>query len=399
MRILLFKRANICYGVVNYCSEQIALQLKKHDISCDFLDITAGESIIASELQRLVTTNKYDAALAINAIGQEAYQADGQNLYDALGIPFYNLLLDHPTAHLSDLIEVSKDYHAICIDRDHVEFINRHLPHIRGAHFIPLGGIEEGYNSISFDDYIGRKYDIIFCGENKNLDRIEEHIMALDDNARNIIIDEIELFLSNRELSLDTILDQILNDRGISPASAKDYLSYAQTMVIAQQYCSAFLREEIIRYIAASGRPMHIFGKGWESIISEEGGQITLHNEVSFSDTAGLYRNSRFVLNIMPLFRNGCHDRIPTALLNGAAAFTDPTAYLKEIFQAGHGIYYYDISHPESIPDTLDAVISDPAAAFENLSDGITIAREKLSWPGFTDSFIKLLYDHTANKT
>ena len=42
-RILMFKRADICYGSVNYFSEQIALNIKRRGIESDFLDITGDE--------------------------------------------------------------------------------------------------------------------------------------------------------------------------------------------------------------------------------------------------------------------------------------------------------------------------------------------------------------------
>ena len=57
----------------------------------------------------------------------------------------------------------------------------------------------------------------------------------------------------------------------------------------------------------------------------------------------------------MPLFKDGSHDRIATAMLNGAAVLTDHSKYLDENFS--EYLDFFDINHPEDIPNQLEHII------------------------------------------
>ncbi len=62
------------------------------------------------------------------------------NVFEYMSVPFFNWLLDHPCEHLYNIEKSIKDYHIICVDRDHVDYIKTYFPNVSGAHFIPIGG-------------------------------------------------------------------------------------------------------------------------------------------------------------------------------------------------------------------------------------------------------------------
>ena len=74
-------------------------------------------------------------------------------------------------------------------------------------------------------------------------------------------------------------------------------------------------------------------------------------------------KKTKLMLNVMPWFKNGSHDRIPTAMLNGAAVITDHSKYLDECFMTGdrskERLFFYDISHPEKINSMVSDIFSD----------------------------------------
>ena len=138
-------------------------------------------------------------------------------------------------------------------------------------------------------------------------------------------------------------------------------------------------------------------GKGWEEIASEGRGKIRIHPEVPFVEAPGIYRNSKMVLNIMPLFRDGSHDRIPTALLSGAAALTDPTLFLQENFTEKREIWYYDISKPELLPETVENILSEPEEVYQSVVNGKRKASAILSWDSFAKKFLQTLEEENRN--
>ncbi len=91
-----------------------------------------------------------------------------------------------------------------------------------------------------------REIDLLFTGTNKRLDKIEEDILNLPPLGRSIVTEEIEYFLDNRDMSLDKVLYNVLKARGIDSDDTKEYFNYSVTLLPAQQYCMAYLREEII---------------------------------------------------------------------------------------------------------------------------------------------------------
>lgn len=272
-KVLMFHRDAVCYNSVNFFSERIADGLHKHHIAVKWLDITTDSQQLSFNLTELIQENKFNAAIAVNAVGQELYRLNGNNLYDELGIPFFNLLLDHPTAHLSSLTQGPTDYRVICIDREHKAYIDRYLSNIKSTYFIPLGPSANNDIEDDFETYMEREIDLLFTGANKRLDKIEEDILNLPPLGRSIVTEEIEYFLDNRDMSLDKVLYNVLKARGIDSDDTKEYFNYSVTLLPAQQYCMAYLREEIIRYLIASGINLYLCGDGWEEIISDYSAQ------------------------------------------------------------------------------------------------------------------------------
>ncbi|MDE7062392.1 MAG: glycosyltransferase, partial [Lachnospiraceae bacterium] len=61
-------------------------------------------------------------------------------------------------------------------------------------------------------------------------------------------------------------------------------------------------------------------------------------------------RNAKLALNTMPWFKDGAHDRIFTAMLNGAVALTDPSIYLKERFTDEKDLRFYELKELTELP-------------------------------------------------
>ena len=52
-----------------------------------------------NEILKSIKEEGYDAVLAFNAVGQQNYIYDDRNLWDSMGIPFVNYIVDHPQMH------------------------------------------------------------------------------------------------------------------------------------------------------------------------------------------------------------------------------------------------------------------------------------------------------------
>ena len=98
-------------------------------------------------------------------------------------------------------------------------------------------------------------------------------------------------------------------------------------------YVRHFVREEIMRFIVDSGVRIDIFGPGWERLGFDRKKNVVLHDRVDYIESAKACTEAKLSLNIMPWFKDGLHDRIPTAMMNGSAVVTNSSRYINEIFK------------------------------------------------------------------
>ena len=77
------------------------------------------------------------AAVSFNNIGLHLELEDGQNIWDALQVSFWNILMDHPFHYKKALDTAPDQTTLLCMDRNHVEYVRRFFPNIKQAVFFP----------------------------------------------------------------------------------------------------------------------------------------------------------------------------------------------------------------------------------------------------------------------
>ena len=76
-------------------------------------------------------------------------------------------------------------------------------------------------------------------------------------------------------------------------------------------------------------------------------------------------RDARIALNVMPWFKDGAHDRVFTAMLQGTVALTDDSRYLREECRDGENICFYSLRALEQLPDQVVSLLEDPVRMAE----------------------------------
>lgn len=82
-------------------------------------------------------------------------------------------------------------------------------------------------------------------------------------------------------------------------------------------------------------------------------------------------------------FKNGTHERVSAAMINGAAALTDHSIYLDELFLTDErdkeALFMYDISMPQNVPYMIDELLSDKERLYNASVRGRKFAEENYS--------------------
>lgn len=378
MKILFIKRENVCYSSLGSFLDELKRGIESTGATANILDVSRNPLALPEREELLKIMNGgYDAALTFNAVGQQNYVIDDKNLWDEAGIPFVNYIVDHPLQHNKALSEHGENYHVICVDSSHVGYINRYYPEIRGrVHFVPLGGMET--------DVPGkrdRSVDILFTGTYLPLNSLEEKINEYPQTVRKLIVRHIEYMLANRMMTVEDGLIKVLKDYGMDTDSINigEYLFATRP---TEGYVRAYVREEIVRYLIASGLKLRIYGNGWE-MFEDDMKNTVCHPGVPYLETVELYADSKVVLDQSSQFLHGMHDRIPTAMLAEAAVLTDRNEYLETVFTEGledGELCMYDVSRPQEIPEIVYNMLENDNRLYEMTQRAKAKAKASMTW-------------------
>lgn len=91
---------------------------------------------------------------------------------------------------------------------------------------------------------------------------------------------------------------------------------------------------------------------------------------MSFDKTFHYMRQSKLVLNVMPWFKAGTHDRIFNTLLSGACPVSDKSKWLEEKFKDKEDIAFYDLDALEALPTLIGELLQNDSMREEIIRNG-----------------------------
>lgn len=371
----------MCYNTLNIFARSIESCLKKMGHEVILVDAYSDEQRFLESVEK-AAHDGLDAALAFNVDGSILACRGVLNEY---GISLYDWIVDHPCDHIKVLEAPVDNLNVIALDRDHVGFVERHIDNVRTAHMIPLGGFQCDYcDDFCEEIFHERKYGLIFTGSYVPYTQFEDSILSLPDRMKKMTVLMIEYMLTNRMATNEEALGYALREViGTEQIPSNIYRECAYYTSNSNIYVRHFVREEIMRYIADSGVKIDIFGPGWERLGFDKKKNVVLHDRIDYVESANVCEKAKLSFNVMPWFKNGLHDRIPTAMMNGSAVVTDTSRYIDEVFireGIDQDIFLYDISNPDSVPDFILGCMSDEDRLYQVAKRGRNKALTELTW-------------------
>ncbi|MCR4895645.1 MAG: hypothetical protein K5891_02600 [Lachnospiraceae bacterium] len=392
-RILIFRRGNFCYNSLNVFSQCLASSLEKLGYSVVFFDVHKEGTIDLEEVS-VVREYDFDAAIAFNAGGQHnTCLPDGRNLFDAYEIPFFNYIVDHPLAHHGNMTSTCSNYYVICVDGEHKEYVDRHYPRVKEAFFLPLAGLgDDDYLIDSFEDYKRRPFQLGFTGSFDDFRVLDEEISGYPTLLQKIINAQIDILLSERNLGIEQSLTLALDSMNLLKDTDISFEQYAVSTRIVNRWIKAYIREEAIRYLAAGRVPIHIWGSGWEKMRDLPNDSLIVHPAVAYESLPEICQNTQICFNNMPWFKQGMHDRVPTAMLAGAMVLSDSSRYVDRLInEYGEVVCLYDISQLSELPGLVNDLIKSPEKCYEIATHGKNIATECFTWNDVARKFAQIV--------
>ena len=377
-RLMMFYREDICYDAVNINVDIMAKEFRKLGVECDIFDIIRDRENAVSQLVESLQKYKYDAAFTCDMIGQQNLTiADGSNLYNSLGIPFFNLIVDPPWYHV--LNSKCKNIYLFVMDRDHIPFVRKYYPHFRDAVFVQHWAEYDLYKDCDPDKYAERSYPVTFIGTRVDFKGLSDRIESFPEGYRELVWTAINIILDDRSLSTDRGFELALEDCTKIPDFGEDLKRMFSMMGYVEHFVRAYCREELIRNLMGAGVPLHIWGKGWEELDEYAGSNAVAYKPVLYHDVASIYMDSKIVLNVMPWFKNGSDERIAGGMMAGALVCTDHSKFIDKLPYIDDMVRFYDISRPQDTAEIIFDCLDDPEGSARSAKKAAEYASKNMT--------------------
>ena len=405
-KIIFIKNAVETLG---YFSEQIALELERNGYETCFIDY---ERMYESMDEMLHFLEREETALVtfnfIGLRGESVFQTEsGRSIWQEENLPILNILVDHPLYYHSCLKEAGERMRVFCVDREHVGYVRRFYPGVK-VEFLPLAGNElfvsqkdgeHGIHRTHCEDvpepvlYGQRTFDLVFAANYVSMEMLEEKVKALDDDYRIFYRRITEDLIADPAQSVDAVMERhIRNELGAVP---EEQLCAAMSgMIWIDLFIRSYFREKVVQTLADAGIIVRVFGADWEKIHCKKPQNVrTSGGKVNSAACVQAMRDARIALNVMPWFKDGAHDRVFTAMLQGTAGLTDDSRYLREECRDGENICFYSLRALEQLPDRVVSLLEDPVRMAELAERGYRMAEKRHRWKNRAGLLMQALRD------
>lgn len=319
---------------------------------------------------------------------------NGQLMVDVLGLQVVNIIVDHPYHYHSFLIDQIENrldrYTQVCIDKAHIEYMQKYFPMVKLGPFMPSGGtsfagdksVDTGEQNVNAA-YVTNAKNVEKQGEMENADwtklwqqRFYDVVFA----ATYVCPDYFDVFIERNgeeyALFYRSVLKEVMEDANkrledvmrrrlieeipeITEDELRETLGHMQFL---DYYVRYKRREELIIKLALANIKIDIFGSGWEDLPLEEYSEkqkeiirrnLILHPYVTSEECLEIFTKTKFVLNVLPCFHDGAHDRIFNAMQNGAICVTDSNRYLDTMLVDEENALLYNWEELEKLIEKL----------------------------------------------
>lgn len=325
--------------------------------------------------------NTVGFAFNFNGMINDDFLCDGKEpvFWDRTGIPYINMIVDHPFYYHDEFLHVPKKYTNICIDNNHKKYYDRFFPNLGRSLYMPLAGTRLD-NRQPLIPLCKRKYDIIFTGNYIRPEHFEKYLQNCDPSI-------IEFYHGIRQHLYDCP-DDLLEDyaekrirKEFKDKVSDDYLRECfKNMIFLDLQARHYYRGKAVAAIADAGFKINVYGAGYDTLECAHPENIITHGNVNSLKCLEAIAQSRVSLNVMPWFKDGPHDRVFNTMLNGAVCLSDHSTFLDEHYTDNNDIAFYELNDIAALPQRYAELMSDPGRMEDIVQNACREASQSETW-------------------
>ena len=328
-------------------------------------------------------------AIGVNDTGAFLQTAPGHYVLGDIPVPYVSVLLDAPyNAANGDLGFPCLKHYLWVLDKSHIGAAKYRFPEkqFAGEIFQPLGGdVAINEDEIFSTD---RDMDVVFSASMFEDGNIREYWKEQTNNPHlTRILDDVVEYMLSHPISLLPTVKYVLEDRGlIGQQYIDDLAPYFHGVFF---YVKMKRRYRTLEALAHRGLTVDVFGPGWENVPFAN--KLKLHGAVSYDTVLAAFARAKVVVQDQAEFNNGGHDRVFTAMLNGATVVSEYSSYLDSKFENNCEIYLFDWKNTVSQMDIVEELIQDESKRLASAIRAYGKAKANHTWVNRAQGVLEML--------
>lgn len=332
------------YGVLNTFAVQLAECFHKKGIEVDIMDMNDSSSY------PYYISSNYDLLFSFNAMFAEYFLSQ---ISCKKNIPIWSFLVDHPI-HLDNELLQYRRYHIVsCVDRNHLDFVKEFYPHNQWSCFLPHGGTS--YYIAASPHNTTNDITILGSLPVEVQHEFDNKFTQLSSSMQAIITDVVSKLFYNHDICFETTLQQSFSSYGLV-VNQEEFRLLLNELCYVDTYVRFRKRLAIVEALINHNLTVHVYGTGWNCL--QASNNLIIHDSVEYAEALEIIGQSRIVINIMPLFADGSHERIFDTMLQRTLCFTDRSLFLEENFEDEKEIFFYSMNNLDQLANRIDNVLA-----------------------------------------
>lgn len=377
MRVAIYL-GNFQYGVVNDFAKSVGAILENYGVEVFYIDVT--KALVADEFYRIFE-DPIEFVLGFNGLGYELTE-NNMSFYDTRDITYVMWLVDHPV-HLIDRVKIPiKNKVIICIDESHLDYIENNISEEIITSFIPHAVNKVPWNT----EYENKLYDVTFAGHINDIAEFESEMKTIEElipGAKKLVDDQIKI---EGNVHLADLLERLYTMQPSFKLLCKsDEYLHAKVLYSLDRYIRAIKRNYIIQQLLECGVEINFFGSIPVNHTFIKHPLFKNNAIVDFEKLKKIYSQSKLVLNVLPNFPNGAHERIFTSIMYGALPVTDANVYINNHLPDVIKFTYNSIE--ESVKQ-IKSLLNDDSLLKELIMKNYSLVVNEHTWENRTNELL-----------
>ena len=218
--------------------------------------------------------------------------------------------------------------------------------------FMPLAGTQ--YDGLV--EGADRKYDVVFSASRwQDGPAIRMWHDGTVNRQITYLLDEVADYMEVYPVTTVDAVREVLKIHGLVDVIYLERLLPYFWQVL--QYIKMQRRYRALEMLVRNDIRVDVFGANWESVPFVN--KLILHGPIPYEDNVKVFSQAKIVFQDQAEFNHGAHDRVFTAMLNGAVVVSEYSSYLEEEFVCGQEIFLYDWQNGDEQVKIIHKLLAD----------------------------------------